>query len=133
MYRRRSARSVVSDALGSLPVPQALTAYPQDWVNGPSHTFLIEKNCPFSGQEIENLLTSHGIRVWGKMIVFGEIMFTVRRAQAGWAQYLLERAGVPIQRGSEFCTGPGLRSRSLDGPWEQVLQLLDRLMDKLGL
>jgi len=39
------------------------------------------------------------------------MMFTVRQAQARWAQYTLERAGVPILPGGAYCassvTGAG--------------------------
>jgi hypothetical protein len=133
MSRRKSARSIVSDTLGGLPLPQALLAYPQDWANGRSHTFLVERSCPYSGQEIENLLTTHGIRVWGKMIVFGEIMLTVRRAQAKWAQYLLEREGVPIQHGTEFCKSSSFKLGSRGDLWESLLYACEALLDSWGL
>jgi hypothetical protein len=134
MSRRKTARSIVSDLLGSLPLPQAVLAYPQDWANGPSHTFLIDRRrCPFSGLQIENLLTEHGIRVWGKLIVCDDIMLTVRRAQAKWAQYLLEKEGIPIQPGTEFCRGSGLKLCSHDDLWESLLYASEALLDSWGL
>ena len=133
MSRRKTARSMASDFLGSLPLPQALLAYPQDWANGANHTFYIDRRCPFSGLQIENLLTSHGIRVWGKMIVFNDIMVTVRRRQAKWAQYLLERAGVPIQSGTEFCASSRFVFRPPETLWDSLWRTLEDLLDHWGL
>jgi hypothetical protein len=75
----------------------------QDAVNGPSHTFFVRAERGWRANEIDRLLRGHGVHVWGEIIVAGDMMFTVRRAQARWAQYLLERAGVPIKEGSAFC------------------------------
>jgi len=134
MSRRKTVRGIVSDLLGSLPLPQVILAYPQDWANGPSHTFHIDrKRCPFSGLHIENLLTANGIRVWGKMIVLGDIMVTVRRAQARWAQYLLQREGIPIRPGTEFCANPGPQFPSPDDAWESLLHGVQALLDSWGL
>ena len=72
-------------------------AFFQDIFNGPSHTFLIPHDCGRSGREIETLLTGNGIRVWGQMIVNRTIMLTVRQTQARFAQYLLDRAGIPVE------------------------------------
>lgn len=69
----------------------------QDLLNGPSHTFLVPEACGWSGRQIEQLLRAHGIRLWGKMVVHGSIMFTVPLTQARWAQHLLAREGIPIQ------------------------------------
>ncbi len=69
-----------------------------DVVNGPSHTFLIPyDNCPLSGREVAVLLRSRGVKSWGHMVVSGTFMISVRLGQAGWAQHLLEDAGVPIE------------------------------------
>jgi hypothetical protein len=72
-------------------------AFFQDIFNGPSHTFLIPHDCGRSGREIETLFTGNGIRVWGQMIVNRTIMLTVRKSQARWAQYLLDREGIPVE------------------------------------
>lgn len=69
-----------------------------DMVHGPSHTFLIPCDiCPLSGREVAALLKRRGVRSWGHMVVSGTLMLSVRLDQAGWAQYLLEEAGVPVE------------------------------------
>lgn len=68
----------------------------QSAINGPSHTFLIPRECGLSGHAIVQMLAEHGVRTWGQMVVCDTIMFTVRQAQARWAEYLLQRAGIPI-------------------------------------
>jgi hypothetical protein len=76
-----------------------LVAFFKDWMNRPAHTFLIPDDCGWSALEIERVLRRHGIKTWGVMIVKGSIMMTMRLAQAHWAQYLLEREGIPIEYG----------------------------------
>jgi len=74
-----------------------ILAFLGDVANGPSHTFLVPIPCHMSGLEMAALLKANGIRVWGLMVVEGQIMLTVRKAQARWAQYLLERAGIRLR------------------------------------
>jgi hypothetical protein len=76
-----------------------LAAEIQDHVNGPTHTFMIPDDCGCSGFDIEHLLKSYGIKPWRRMIVNGNIMLTVRLAQAHYAQYLLLREQIPIEYG----------------------------------
>ena len=115
-----------------------LWAYIQDVLNGPSHTFLVPHDAGWSGREIERLLRQHGVHVWGLMIVDGLIMFTVRQAQARWAQYLLQRAGVPIAYGLLDETAPTASSAPekpssppLDARIDAWLAKLDGLLDRL--
>jgi hypothetical protein len=69
-----------------------------DVMNGPSHTFLIPYgSCPISGYQIARMLRKRGVKSWGRMIVSGTFMITVRLEKARWAQHLLEQAGVPIE------------------------------------
>ena len=84
-----------------------LIAIGQDIANGPSYTFLIPANCGWTGREIINLLRRNGIKTWGHMIVNDTFMISVRKPQAQWATYVLERAGIPL--GDE----------STDQPWDQ--------------
>lgn len=68
-----------------------------DAMNGPSYTFLIPRDSsPLSGREIAWLLGRRGVKTWGLMVVSGTLMVSVRLRQVGWAQHLLEQAGVPI-------------------------------------
>jgi hypothetical protein len=68
----------------------------QDILNGPSCGFGVPADAGFSARNIERLLTAKGVKTWGLMVVDDLIIFRVRRAQARWAKYLLERARVPI-------------------------------------
>jgi hypothetical protein len=68
----------------------------QDLTKGPRHILSIPLDCEWSAREIESLLRSYGVETWGLMIVGQSILITVRMAQARWAQYLLQREGIPI-------------------------------------
>lgn len=49
------------------------------------------------GVDIESFLSTYGISVTGREIVNGEsIAFCINHRQAGWADYLLRMAGVPL-------------------------------------
>jgi hypothetical protein len=74
-------------------------AIAQDVAAGSSHTFVIPQECGWTGREIISLLNRNGVQSWGHMIVSGMIMITVRQTQADWAQYLLDRAGIPVEAG----------------------------------
>jgi hypothetical protein len=82
-----------------------LTADLRDLVAGPSHTFFVSWPCHLSANEIMALLDKRGITSWGycTLAAKDEMMFTVRQVQARWAQYTLERAGVPIKPGGAYC------------------------------
>lgn len=114
-----------------------LLAAVQDVANGPSHTFLVPEACGWSAREIERLLTARGIRVWGLMIVRDTIMFSVRQSQARWAQYLLEREGIPIEAAFvHSAAGRSERSRTKTGPsapHESIEDWFDELLNLLGL
>jgi hypothetical protein len=109
----------------------------QDVANGPSHTFLIPDDSGWSGHEIARHLRDHGVKCWGLMIVSGTLMVSVRAAQAGWAQYLLDRAGIPIEGGRvaaahrSVSSGPGSRGRSrqAQGVGDTLRDWLDLLLE----
>lgn len=94
----------------------------QNIANHPSHTFLVPVTCGWSGLQIQQLLQRNGIRVWGRMTVNHTFMLTVRRKQAAWAQYLLQRAGIPIQHG--LVERP---QRAPTAPTEADTHILDRV------
>ena len=110
-----------------------LIAFVQDIVAGPSFTFLVPADCGWSGREIGRLLKRHGVRVWGMMIVSNTLMFSARKAQAQWAQYFLQREGIPIEYG--LSEPPPIQPTS-PGPKSDHLSLwavIDRFLDELGL
>jgi hypothetical protein len=53
----------------------------------------------WSALAIEMLLRDAGVRIWGLSIVAGVITFRLKLKQARYAQYLLERNGIPYQGG----------------------------------
>ncbi len=74
-----------------------LVAFVQDWRNGPSDGFSVPLASGWSTREVRSLLTGYGIKVWGMMLVADSLIFSVRRTQAGFAEFLLTRAGVPYR------------------------------------
>jgi hypothetical protein len=70
----------------------------QDFLNGPSSHFGIIAQAGWTRAQIREILTSHGVRVWGLMYnLSGDmLMFAVPKTQGKWAYYLLKREGVPI-------------------------------------
>jgi hypothetical protein len=71
-----------------------------DIANGGGYTLFIPQACGWTGGEVDRLLRRNGIKTWGKMIVNGFLMITVRPAQAEQARFVLNRAGVPLDNGS---------------------------------
>jgi hypothetical protein len=114
-----------------------LLAWFQDRLRGPSHTFLIPEGCGWSGREIQQMLNGHGIRVWGLMFLRHTLLLTVRETQARWAQYLLQRQGIPIlnevqawKRAPHRKVGQNPPSSS---PADNIQGWLDKLTQGLGL
>ena len=109
----------------------------QNVANGPSHTFLIPENCGWSGRKIEHLLRSHGVKTWGLMIINRLLRITVRLEQSRWAQYLLEREGIPIEYGVlDERTTQALRpaqKHDHTGPSDVLDHWLDKLESLLDL
>lgn len=64
---------------------------------GNLHRIAIAGQSGFTGVDIERILLRYGIRVWGREpSPDGDFACLVRSRQAGWAQYLLARARVPV-------------------------------------
>ena len=72
-------------------------AIAQNILNGPSYTFLIPQNCGRTGREIIRMLRSRGVKTWGHMVINNTITISVPKKQAGWAQKILDMAGVPTE------------------------------------
>ena len=62
-----------------------------------SYPFFVPMKSTWSGKGIQQLLAKHGIRMWGSAFANGTLFFHVKRRQAAWAQYVMLRAGVPLQ------------------------------------
>ena len=104
----------------------------QNLINGPSHTFLVPDSCGWSGLEIERLLKSRGVSVWGKMTVNRTIMFTVRQSQARWAEHLLRGAGIPMENHPVQAPPGHTRSARHKPKPKSLLQTLDSWLDRLA-
>lgn len=75
--------------------------------------------------DIEKLLKQHGVKSWGVQYqaTADEYFFTVSRNQAGWAEYLLNTYGVPINERFRGAPVPrGLPRETIDGSYEVVGQ-----------
>jgi len=67
--------------------------------NRPSVGYNVSADTQWSTYSIKALLTEVGIKVWGLALIDNMIFFRVRKAQASYTQYLLEREGIPYQGG----------------------------------
>ena len=117
----------------------------QDIVNGPSYTFLIPEASGWSGREIGRMLRDHGVKYWGMMIVKHTLMLSVRQKQARWADYLLQRSGIPLFNpisSSQPATagagpaaegGPERKPARRRGLFDELNGLLDSMAKTLGL
>ena len=73
----------------------------QDVARGGGHTFILDANCGYGGHDLARYLRSHGVKVWGVMILRQRLMLTVPPRQAQYAAYLLARAGIDVGGGHE--------------------------------
>jgi len=64
-----------------------------------SWTFYVPEASGWTGAQIEALLKKHGVKIKGRGIALGDIFFSVNLDQAEWAEYVMLRAGVPINYG----------------------------------
>ena len=92
-----------------------LWTFVQDWRNRPSCGYSVPVDGGWSISEVRNLLRSKGVKAWGWAIVDGVILFRTRQAQAGHAQYWLERNGVPYSGGMRRQTRRTRQRRQGDG------------------
>lgn len=89
----------------------------------------------WSGADIEALLAAYGIKSWGHLVQFGEFFFRVKLEQAAWAEYVLTRYAVPLQKKSQGAPHPrGQTSRRSKqrrpAPTRHALSFLDDFYDK---
>lgn len=68
----------------------------QDIAYGPRRILMIGSGSGWSGHRIGQMLTDHGVKNWGMMIVKGDLLVSVKKKQLKWAEYLLQREGIPL-------------------------------------
>lgn len=71
----------------------------------PSVGYVVPADTSWGCNAIARLLRERGVQVWGIEYDGGSIVFRVRRAQAEYAQYWLERNGIPYAGGVAPGTG----------------------------
>ncbi len=69
----------------------------QQLLNRPSTGFLIPLDDGLAPSMVEDMLRSHGVKVFGVMLNGNDLLFSVPKAQADYARYLLEREGFLFQ------------------------------------
>jgi hypothetical protein len=106
-------------------------AFAQDFVNGPVADFGIPANAGWSRRDIKRLLSRYGVRVWGLMFSGDTLMFTVPKAQARWAYYLLEREGVPILYAPAEAVNSSPRQKEEQANLTTLLDPAFNFLDKL--
>ncbi len=60
------------------------------------HRFWVARDAGWSGIDIENFLGKYGVVLWDRGFLGDEYFFCVKERQANWAEYLLQRRGVPV-------------------------------------
>lgn len=70
-----------------------------DFINGPAHHFQIPLDCGWTGHEVAMMLKGKGIGTWGMFARGDVVVFSLRKVQAGYAQFLMLSQGVPITAG----------------------------------
>lgn len=60
------------------------------------HRFWIARDAGWSGVDIENFLRKYGVVLWDRGFLGDEYFFCVKKRQANWAEYLLQRRGIPV-------------------------------------
>ena len=60
-------------------------------------TFRVSRDSSWSGNNIEQFLRRYGVIVWGRRVTSDQYIFTVKGRQANWAEYLLQRRGIPVE------------------------------------
>ena len=116
-----------------------LATFAQDLQNHPSVGYNISVDAGWSAYAIRDLLQGAGIKLWGLTIFNGLITFRVRRAQARYTQYWLERNGIPYVGGvkstqQSFTSHPQSNLTQRTAKNDQLRVFIDQtnnLLDKL--
>ena len=102
-----------------------------DPLGAKSWTFYVPLDSSWSGAQIEKLLKQNGVKIWARMIHRGDLFFRVHKKQAEWAEYLLLRAGVPLnyrlysERNLQYLRAQPIKRQALE---HRFLSMLDDLI-----
>lgn len=109
--------------------------------NGPSVKFYVPYDTGWSAVQIEQMLKSKGIYVWGLMVQDEEIVFTVRETQARYTAYWLDRYRLQNESslkeeeaGEDRAAAGGKKGRAkgTTGMLDGMLDGIDGLVDGLN-
>ena len=104
--------------------------------NGPSVRYNICVQEGWSALAVQQILRAGGVKLWG-LTIYGDIItFRTRTSQARYAQYLMQRAGIPYAGGVEETSTAGRpqrrphqkSSRKHATPRNSLLTQLDRVL-----
>jgi hypothetical protein len=110
-----------------------------DMRSGGSVGYNIPVDAGWSALAIQMTLHEAGVHIWGLSIVTGIITFRLKRSQTRYAQYLLERNGIPYQGGMDITSSKSkgrqrqssLRSAPSDGLLDRTIAPIHQLVQKL--
>jgi hypothetical protein len=91
-------------------------------------TFSVSRDSSWSGADIEQFLKHYGIIVWGRRVTSDHYIFSVKGRQANWAEYLLQRRGIPVE-GRSYNTKNAVYAQS-HLPGDQPPAWADREADR---
>ena len=95
-----------------------------DYQRRPSVGYNIPVDAGWSAYSVRALLDVHGVKLWGLTIFDNVITFRTRLAQAQYAQYLMEREGIPYDGGIQDASRAKLDERPqrlASSRWAQLL------------
>ena len=109
-----------------------LWTFIQDYRRRPAVRYNIPADCGWHAYAIQDMLQDSGIKLWGLALYRETYVFSVRKAQARYTQYLLERAGIPYYGGIDI-RGSSPVSASQTQEAQQVSQpvTLDSYLDQI--
>jgi hypothetical protein len=87
---------------GSADLITPVSTWLQNLYHGSSFHINIQRACGYSITQVEDALRQKGIYVWGGTVIDEVITLNVRRTQAEYALYWLERWQIPIDGHSKL-------------------------------
>lgn len=116
----------------SLDWTTPVATFIQDYQNRPSVGYNISVNAGWSAFAVRDLLKTNGVKLWGLTIFGGAITFRTREAQAEFAQYLMDREGIPYQGGicvdRRFSDAANTNTRRMRASSWAVETLIDQII-----
>lgn len=109
----------------------------RDRIEGSAVRFGVSLETGWGAGAIQTLLNEAGIRVWGIIVIDDTVVFTVRRTQARYTRYWLEREGIVYSSGGNGQENSVREKRQPDiapstrGWFDKLLDGIDGVVDRL--